>query len=154
MSNSKESNPMEAAILHTQENGPKIPPRRIKEAAVAAEAKKALEAAGFEFRPIAWRGRKGCPDAMVLRPGGPSFFVEFKAPKGVKPRAEQAAAADYLRKMGHATYLCRDAGDIQEILRQEKAGPPTPAEMERAALAEKLKHRRARGPDPWAQKNE
>jgi hypothetical protein len=43
------------------------------------------------------------PDRLVIRPGGSSFFLEFKRP-GEKPRKGQALVARYLKRRNILVY--------------------------------------------------
>lgn len=109
---------MKNPIAEALKNPGKILEKRVKERDIVKAAKEAFAALGWETRAIAWRGRRNCPDAMILRRGGPAFFVEFKAPAGTA-REGQKREAEFLRERGFAVYVCRDAESLAEIIRRE-----------------------------------
>jgi hypothetical protein len=76
---------------------------------------KQVKAAGGELRKVKWPGRKSAPDELVLIPGGPSFFIELKAPGG-KPTAAQTREHTRLRKAGFRVEVISSVEEIYSIL--------------------------------------
>lgn len=58
----------------------------------------------------------GLPDRLVLLPGGRTFFVEFKAPKG-KTRAVQGFIHRRLKSLGFSVYVIYNKDYIEEVCR-------------------------------------
>lgn len=70
-----------------------------KEGKVERYFKEQVEAAGGITRKAKWLCRRGCPDQFWAVPGGPSGFVEIKAPNCVLD-AHQAREIARLRSCG------------------------------------------------------
>jgi tRNA U54 and U55 pseudouridine synthase Pus10 len=54
----------------------------MRESKIERTLVKRVRAAGGEIRKLAWIGRRGAPDRLVMLPGRRPFLVELKAPKG------------------------------------------------------------------------
>ena len=63
-----------------------------------------------------WTGvLAGVPDLVVLAPGGKSFFIEVKAPKGVLSDAQKALIPT-IQNMGFPCFICRSVDDVSVAL--------------------------------------
>lgn len=64
-------------------------------------------------------GNTGVPDRIILLPGGKTYFVECKRPKGSKTSARQKLWRRYLEELGHnvrSTYTKEEVDDfISEV---------------------------------------
>jgi hypothetical protein len=54
----------------------------MRESKIEAALVKRVKAEGGEIRKLAWIGRRGAPDRLVMLPGRNAVLVELKAPKG------------------------------------------------------------------------
>jgi len=57
---------------------------------------------------------KGCPDRLLICPGGNMVFIEFKDPKGHASKLQEYYIKK-LNKMGVDTYICRSLDEFKEI---------------------------------------
>ena len=57
---------------------------------------------------------RGWPDRLCVLPGR-IFFVETKRPKGGRYQPLQLYMHRMIRRMGHAVYLCKTKGEVDEI---------------------------------------
>lgn len=63
-----------------------------------------VKAMGGEVRKLAWIGRHGAPDRLVMLPHRTTTFVELKRP-GAKAKPHQAREHDRMRKMGQTVLV-------------------------------------------------
>lgn len=79
-----------------------------------------------EVRKVAWLGRRGAPDRIVMLPGGRAFavdyighgrtiWVELKAP-GVPPEEHQVREHKRMRKMGQRVEVVDSFARVDAIL--------------------------------------
>lgn len=54
----------------------------MRESKIEKALVKAVREAGGEIRKLAWVGRRGAPDRLVMLPGRRPILVELKAPTG------------------------------------------------------------------------
>ena len=64
------------------------------------------------------RIERSLPDKLYLGPGGQRFIVEWKRP-GEKPRPQQVARIERLRKMGHHVYVLDNITAFRSVLLHE-----------------------------------
>lgn len=106
-----------------------------KEADIAAYLKKRITELGGAFRKVAWEGRSGAPDYLVLL-NEDFAFVETKAPTG-KPRPSQLREFVAIEVYGGETVaVVRTPEDVDMLL----CGFRNPESMEVAL--ERLTYRR------------
>lgn len=71
---------------------------------------------GGEVRKVAWIGRRGAPDRLVMLPNPPrTIWVELKAP-GKKAEPHQAREHERMCKMGQRVEVVGSFERIEEIL--------------------------------------
>lgn len=84
------------------------------------------KALGGEVRKVAWIGRRGAPDRLVMLPevvgrfdwdgaSGRTIWVELKA-TGVTPEPHQLREHDRMRKMGQRVEVVDSFERVDEIL--------------------------------------
>ena len=87
-----------------------------------------VKALGGEVRKVAWQGRRGAPDRLVMLPASwkgrrtsgfwdspTTIWVELKAP-GVKPEAYQLREHERMRKMGQRVVVIDSIEGVEELL--------------------------------------
>jgi Holliday junction resolvase len=70
--------------------------------------------AGGEVRKVAWPGRVGAPDRVVMLPGV-LVWVELKRP-GKKPTLHQLREHERMRRMGQCVLVIDSITAIEEVL--------------------------------------
>ena len=85
---------------------------------------KRVKELGGEVRKVAWQGRRGAPDRLVMLPmaqseiefgNSPTVWVELKAP-GVKPEPHQLREHERMRTMGQRVVVIDSIGGVEELL--------------------------------------
>lgn len=86
---------------------------------------KRVKALGGEVRKVAWQGRAGAPDRLVMLPEvhndrtgavyGGAWWVELKAP-GVKPEPHQLREHERMRAMGQRVVVIDSTEGVEELL--------------------------------------
>lgn len=85
---------------------------------------KLVKELGGEVRKLAWIGRRGAPDRLVMLPfqqrSGPwsscrTFWVELKAP-GVDPEPHQLREHERMRKMGQHVVIIDSLEGVERLL--------------------------------------
>lgn len=74
---------------------------------------------GLMVRPVEWRGRKDCPDLVILNP--PTVWVEVKTPTG-KLRSSQRREHDLMREAGAKVMVARSIEDCDAIVQRYYPG--------------------------------
>lgn len=93
---------------------------------------KCAKARGGEVRKVAWIGRRGAPDRLVMIPEllrpttvrgfvqyarrGRAFFVELKCP-GKKPTAAQAREHQRMRDCGMLVYVASTKEEVEALFK-------------------------------------
>ena len=72
-----------------------------------------VKAVGGEVRKVAWIGRRGAPDRVVMLPNGATLWVELKAP-GVKPDPHQLREHERMRDMGQQVVVVDSIKDADD----------------------------------------
>ena len=67
---------------------------------------------GGLVRKIRYEGRNGCPDLLVILPGGLVVFVEVKKDERTSPDPHQAREHERMRKRGA---IVRTIGSIEQV---------------------------------------
>lgn len=75
---------------------------------------KRVKEQGGEVRKVAWPGRVGAPDRVVMLPGL-LVWVELKAP-GKLPRVVQLREHERMRRMGQTVLVIDSIEMIEELL--------------------------------------
>lgn len=70
--------------------------------------------AGGEVRKVAWPGRVGAPDRVVMMPGA-LVWVELKRP-GKKPDSHQLHEHERMRRMGQRVLVIDSLDQIDEVM--------------------------------------
>lgn len=78
-----------------------------------------LQQCGLMVRAVEWRGRKDCPDLVILNP--PTVWVEVKRP-GEKPRPSQAREHDTMKTAGALVEVADCLEDMHAIVRRHYPG--------------------------------
>ena len=76
-------------------------------------------ASGGEVRKVAWIGRRGAPDRLVLLPGRPAIYVELKAP-GKLPGQLQVREHARLRELGQYVVVIDSTTGVDALLMGER----------------------------------
>ena len=103
----------------------------MRESRIEAYLAKRVKAMGGECRKVAWPGRRGAPDRLVMLPGAVvidgqvlprTVWVELKAsgraaifPSGEREEA-QAREHDRMRKMGQRVAVIDSLQGVEELL--------------------------------------
>lgn len=74
---------------------------------------------GWSQRKVAYEGRAGAPDRMILAPGS-LFFIECKR-LGAKPTEVQEREHERLRRAGVAVYVCDSEESVGYVFRHVDA---------------------------------
>lgn len=85
------------------------------EGRVVQEVLSACASRGWSQRKVAYEGRAGAPDRMILAPGI-LFFIECKRP-GAKPTEVQDREHERLRRSGAAVYVCDSEESVRYVFR-------------------------------------
>lgn len=75
---------------------------------------KRVKLLGGEVRKVAWVGRRGAPDRLVMLPQC-SMWVELKAP-GQKPRPSQVREHERMRALGQQVLVVDSIAGVDEVL--------------------------------------
>lgn len=100
----------------------------MREREIEAYLVKRVKELGGECRKIAWIGRRGAPDRLVMLPrlgyldelfyrkfGPATIWVELKA-SGVKPEAHQLREHERMRRMGQRVVVIDSIEGVEELL--------------------------------------
>lgn len=86
------------------------------EGKVQAYAKAELEKIGALVRKIRYEGRNGCPDLLVLLPGGVVWFVEVKKDEDTAPDAHQAREHERMRNRGANVFTIGSKSQVDSLI--------------------------------------
>jgi hypothetical protein len=92
----------------------------MRESDIEKHLVKRAKALGGEVRKVAWIGRRGAPDRLVMLPRRDgdehsALWVELKAP-GVKPEAYQLREHERMRKMGQRVVVIDSIEGVEGLL--------------------------------------
>ncbi len=94
----------------------------LRERDIEAYLVKRVKALGGEVRKVAWIGRRGAPDRLVMMPfvwprqdTARTIWVELKAP-GVKPETHQLREHERMRKMGQRVVVIDSIEAVERLL--------------------------------------
>lgn len=74
-----------------------------------------VKAMGGEVRKVAWIGRRGAPDRLVMLPDRTTLWVELKAP-GKKAEPHQLREHNRMRQMGQWVEVIDSLELVEEVL--------------------------------------
>lgn len=97
----------------------------MREREVEAYLKKQVELAGGEVRKVAWIGRRGAPDRVVML-RGQTWWIELKAP-GKVPEPHQAREHARMQKMGQSVFVVDTKEMVDTLLWPYMGGAPVRA---------------------------
>lgn len=86
------------------------------EGKVQAYAKAELEKIGALVRKIRYEGRNGCPDLLVLLPGGVVWFVEVKKDEVTGPDPHQAREHERMRNRGANVFIVGSKSQVDSLI--------------------------------------
>lgn len=86
------------------------------EGKVQAYAKAELEKLGALVRKIRYEGRNGCPDLLVLLPGGGVWFVEVKKDEFTSPDPHQAREHERMQKRGANVFTVGSKSQVDSLI--------------------------------------
>ena len=86
------------------------------EGKVQAYAKAELEKIGALVRKIRYEGRNGCPDLLVLLPGGVVWFVEVKKDEVAGPDPHQAREHERMRNRGANVFVVGSKSQVDSLI--------------------------------------
>lgn len=70
------------------------------EGEVQAYGAEQLKKHGCLVRKISYEGRRGCPDLLVICPGGRVVFLELKKAENIEPEPHQLREHERMRAVG------------------------------------------------------
>lgn len=71
---------------------------------------------GGLVRKIRYEGRNGCPDLLVILPGGLVAFVEVKKDERTGPGPHQAREHKRMRQRGALVYIVGSEEQVNELV--------------------------------------
>lgn len=86
------------------------------EGKVQAYAKAEFEKLGALVRKIRYEGRNGCPDLLVLLPGGVVWFVEVKKDETTAPDPHQRREHERMRRRGANVFTVGSKSQVDTII--------------------------------------
>lgn len=86
----------------------------MRERDIEAHLVKRVKDLGGECRKVAWIGRHGAPDRLVMLPGN-TVWAELKAP-GEKARPSQLREHERMRAMGQRVVVIDSIEGVEELL--------------------------------------
>lgn len=90
------------------------------EGKVQAYTKAELEKLGALVRKIRYEGRNGCPDLLVLLPGGVVWFVEVKKDEATGPDPHQAREHERMRNRGANVFVVGSKSQVDSLIMRFK----------------------------------
>lgn len=86
------------------------------EGRVQAYAMAEFKKLGGLVRKIRYEGRNGCPDLLVILPGGLVVFVEVKKDERTSPDPHQAREHERMRQRGALVYTVGSERQVNELV--------------------------------------
>lgn len=86
------------------------------EGRVQAYAMAELKRIGGLVRKIRYEGRNGCPDLLVLLPGGVVLFIEMKKAANLGPDPHQAREHKRMRRRGALVFTIGSVEQVNELV--------------------------------------
>lgn len=86
------------------------------EGKVQAYAKAEFEKLGALVRKLRYEGRNGCPDLLVLLPGGVVWFVEVKKDEATGPDPHQAREHERMRNRGANVFIVGSKSQVDNLI--------------------------------------
>lgn len=86
------------------------------EGKVQTYAKSEFEKLGALVRKIRYEGRNGCPDLLVLLPGGVVWFVEVKKDEATDPDPHQAREHERMRNRGASVFVVGSKSQVDSLI--------------------------------------
>lgn len=86
------------------------------EGKIQAYAQAEFKKLGGLVRKIRYEGRNGCPDLLVLLPGGLVLFVEVKKDERTKPDPHQLREHERMRQRGANVAIVGSIEQVNELV--------------------------------------
>lgn len=86
------------------------------EGRVQAYAMAEFKKLGGLVRKIRYEGRNGCPDLLVILPGGLVVFIEMKKAANLGPDPHQAREHKRMRQRGALVYTVGSEEQVNELV--------------------------------------
>ena len=86
------------------------------EGRVQAYAMAEFKKLGGLIRKIRYEGRNGCPDLLVILPGGLVAFVEVKKDERTGPDPHQTREHERMRQRGARVYVVGSKEQVNELV--------------------------------------
>lgn len=87
------------------------------EGKIQAYARAEFEGLGALVRKLRYEGRNGCPDLLVLLPGGVVWFVEVKKDGATGPDPHQAREHERMQKRGANVFVVGSKSQVDSLIR-------------------------------------
>lgn len=86
------------------------------EGRVQAYAMAEFKRIGGLVRKLRYEGRTGCPDLLVLLPGGVVLFIEMKKAANLGPDPHQAREHKRMRRRGASVFTIGSVEQVNELV--------------------------------------
>lgn len=86
------------------------------EGKIQAYAMAEFKRIGGLVRKIRYEGRNGCPDLLVLLPGGVVLFIEMKKAANLGPDPHQAREHKRMRRRGALVFTVGSIEQVNELV--------------------------------------
>lgn len=90
------------------------------EGRIQAYAMAEFKKLGGLVRKIRYEGRNGCPDLLVILPGGLVVFVEVKKDERTGPDPHQAREHKRMRQRGALVYIVGSKEQVDHLIEELK----------------------------------
>lgn len=87
----------------------------MRERDIEAHLVRRVKELGGEIRKVAWPGRRGAPDRLVMLPGRRAVWVELKAP-GKEPTSQQIREHNRMRRLGELVEVIDSLEGVERLL--------------------------------------
>lgn len=88
------------------------------EGKIVAYAKQALKARGGLVRKIGYEMRRGCPDLLIIAPGGRVVFAEIKKSEDTEPEPHQLREHARMRAVGADVRAIGSKAQVDELIKE------------------------------------